>query len=90
MTRSIRLERRLTHDAALRLWDEIAAQKGEPYTFDCSEVRHLSASAFQVLLIAARMGRRDGQAVGFRVPSEAFAEGLHLLGGEELLGGGMA
>ena len=83
MTDAIRLEPRLTHDAAIRLWGDLKAHRDGTIEVDCSDVRHLSATALQVLLVAHRAGK------GLKLVSrsDAFTEKLRLLGGEALFAG---
>jgi anti-anti-sigma regulatory factor len=87
MSQIIQLETRLTHDAAVRLWDILKDSAGEDIELDASEVRHLGATALQVLLVA---NNRDGAPPKITSPSEAFREKLALLGAENLISGDIA
>jgi ABC-type transporter Mla MlaB component len=77
----IQLDPRLTQDAAVALWDQISAHPGA-LALDASQVRHLSAAALQVLLVAARRAplRLDA-------PSDALCDALTRLGAGDLIGG---
>ena len=90
MTSTIRLERRLAHDAAVSLWNDLSDKTGATIELDCSDVRHISATALQVLLVADQACRTNGQQLNFLSPSDAFLEGLRTLGAEDLLSGGSA
>ena len=78
------LPERLDTRAAPALAEALRARDdGAQLVLDASAVRFVGAVCAQVLLAAA--GRRDGPALVFAAPSEAFAAGLARLGVDALL-----
>lgn len=87
MTKPIRLDERMTHEAAIRLWEEIVALKGEPIVLDGSEVRHLGGSALQVLLAAKKISSNDLRPLSVVSASQRLIRGVRTLGAEQELAG---
>ncbi len=90
MSQVLRLEPRLTHDAAVRLWDGIREQVEGPIALDASEVRHVSGQALQVLLAAQRLAAQSERSFELVAPSQALQDKLRLLGASFLLDGDAA
>ncbi|MFN3844950.1 MAG: STAS domain-containing protein [Paracoccaceae bacterium] len=83
--RTIELVARVTPDSAQALWYELesgfdAAGARPSLTIDASAVRHLSAAAVQVLLVARSRARRDGGNLLISTPSPEFRECLRVMG----------
>ncbi|MFN7222676.1 MAG: STAS domain-containing protein [Paracoccaceae bacterium] len=93
--RTIELVARVTPDSAQALWYELesafdAAGAKPRLTLDASAVRHLSAAAVQVLLVARNRARREGGTVLISTPSPEFRECLRVMGAGVLVAEDMA
>lgn len=80
MSKRIQSEENLDFQGAVRLSESLPAHRGLSVDFDCSEVRHLSAACLQVLLSALKTWASDNEQFVVSNPSDAFLEGLALLG----------
>lgn len=91
--RTIELVARITPDSAQALWYELenglesAGGKGA-ISLNAAAVRHLSAAALQVLLVASRRAERDGTRLKIVSPSPEFVESLRLMGASALVAEG--
>jgi anti-anti-sigma regulatory factor len=88
--RTIELVSRVTPDSAQALWYELESGLNgggdKPcITLDARAVRHLSAAALQVLLVADQRARRDGGMLRIVAASTEFRECLRVMGGQSLL-----
>ncbi|NEX45731.1 STAS domain-containing protein [Pseudotabrizicola algicola] len=93
--RTIELVARVTPDSAQALWYELesrfdTAGSKPAITVDASAVRHLSAAAVQVLLVAQRRAQRDGGALVLASPSPDCVDCLRVMGATALIGEGVA
>jgi anti-anti-sigma regulatory factor len=89
--RTIELVARVTPDSAQALWYELesrfdAAGAKPDIVIDGSAVRHLSAAAVQVLLIAQRRAHRDGGSVALTAASPECQDCLRVMGALALIG----
>jgi chemotaxis protein CheX len=71
--------------AAGPLLAELTAMRGQDLELDAGRVQRLGGQCLQVLLAAAAAWKQDGVAFVIRQPSEAFSEGLQLMGAEARL-----
>lgn len=88
--RTIELVARVTPDSAQALWYELesgfdAAGAKPSITVNASAVRHLSAPALQVLLVADKRARSDGGQLVIEAPSQEFNDCLRVMGASALL-----
>lgn len=88
--RTIEIVARLTPDAAQALWYELESRfeggGAKPLIdLNASGVRHLSAAALQVLLVAGKRAARDGGRLEICSPSDEFRECARLMGAQSLL-----
>ncbi|MFN4130656.1 MAG: lipid asymmetry maintenance protein MlaB [Paracoccaceae bacterium] len=93
--RTLELVAKVTPDSALALWYELesrfdAAGAKPSITIDAAAVRHLSAAAVQVLLVAQKRAQREGGAVVITSPSAECVDCLRVMGASALIGEGMA
>jgi anti-anti-sigma regulatory factor len=93
--RRIELLAKLTPDSAQALWYNLdagydAAGDAPATTLDAAEVRHLSAAALQVLLVAKARFAKDGGVLHLTNPSEEFLQALHTMGATTLIEEGVA
>lgn len=71
--------------AAAPLLAELTALRGQDLELDAGQVQRLGGQCLQVLLAAAAAWKQDGAAFVIRQSSEAFSEGLQLMGAEARL-----
>lgn len=76
----IELPRRLDVAICEYLSEEIRAAHGKALKLHAGEVELLGAGALQLLVSAQRQWAADGVAFTVEAPSEAFSDGLRLLG----------
>lgn len=93
--RTIELVARVTPDSAQALWYELesgfdAAEAKANITVNASAVRHLSAPALQVLLVADKRARSVGGKLVINAPSPEFNECLRVMGASALLSDGVS
>lgn len=86
----LELAARVTPDSAQALWYELesrfdAAGPKPALVIDAAAVRHLSAAAVQVLLVARQRAQRDGGALVMTAPSPDCVECLRIMGASSLL-----
>lgn len=89
--RTIELVAKVTPDSAQALWYELesrfdGAGPKPAITIDANAVRHLSAAAVQVLLVAQKRAQRDGGALTILSPSAECMECLRVMGASSLIG----
>ncbi|MDO8882228.1 MAG: STAS domain-containing protein [Pseudotabrizicola sp.] len=89
--RTLELVARVTPDSAQALWYDLesrfdAAGARPEIAIDGSAVRHLSAAAVQVLLMAQRRAKRDGGVVSLIAASPECCECLRIMGALALIG----
>ena len=82
---ALALDSVLDLDAATPLRAAILERRGSDLTIDGSAVRHLGGLCAQVLASAASTWAGDGRSLSFRSPSEAFVQGVSLLGLDTIL-----
>ncbi|MFN4155270.1 MAG: STAS domain-containing protein [Paracoccaceae bacterium] len=88
--RKIELAAKVTPDSAQALWYELesrfdAAGAKSGITIDAAAVRHLSAAAVQVLLVAHKRAQRDGGALVITAPSPECIHCLRIMGALSLI-----
>ena len=88
--RRIELVARVTPDSAQALWYELESRFDAPgaradIAIDGSAVRHLSAAAVQVLLVAERRAKRDGGSVTLVAASDECRACLRTMGSLSLI-----
>jgi chemotaxis protein CheX len=71
--------------AAGPLLADLSALRGQDIELDAGQVQRLGGQCLQVLLAAAAAWKQDGASFVIRQSSEAFREGLQLLGAEARL-----
>ena len=85
----IELAQRVTPDSAQALWYELESSfdRAGPrsVTVDASGVRHLSAAALQVLMVAHKRAMRDGGSLIVLAPSAQFLDCIMVMGAEDLV-----
>ena len=89
--RKIELAAKVTPDSAQALWYELesrfeAAGAKPGITIEAAAVRHLSAAAVQVLLVAHKRAQRDGGALVLAAPSPECLDCLRIMGASSLIG----
>lgn len=89
--REIELAARVTPDSAQALWYELErgldrAGAKPDITIDARAVRHLSAAAVQVLLVARKRVQRDGGVLVIADPSPECIDCLRIMGASSLIG----
>ena len=80
MTGSINLSARLDSQATRDLAAAIARHRGDPLTLCAEQVTFLGALTLQLIIAAHRQWREDGNEFRIVNPSDAFVEGLEILG----------
>lgn len=93
--RTIELVARVTPDSAQALWYDLesrydAAGAKPDISIDASAVRHLSAAAVQVLLVARQRAKRDGGALTLTAVSPECRDSLRVMGALSLITEDMA
>ncbi|PJF11145.1 STAS domain-containing protein [Pseudorhodobacter sp. MZDSW-24AT] len=93
--RTIELVARVTPDSAQALWYELESQfdgagPKPALVIDAQAVRHLSAAAVQVLLVAQKRAQRDGGTLSLITPSPECQECLRVMGATSLIGEAVA
>lgn len=63
-----------------RLAEELRQSRGHPIMLDASNVTFLGALSLQLLIAACRQWKDDSMAFKIMSPSEAFLDGLNLMG----------
>ena len=71
--------------AARPLWTQLCAARQQPIEIDASQAERLGGLCLQVLISAKRAWEADGMAFAIVDPSQAFADAVHLMGGDELM-----
>lgn len=89
--RKIELAAKVTPDSAQALWYELESRFDDARVkpdimIDATAVRHLSAAAVQVLLVARKRARRDGGTLTIAAPSPECIDGLRIMGALSLIG----
>lgn len=79
-TKTLQLAEVLDLPAAVPLAKSLVESRGAGIVIDASAVQRLGAQCLQVLLSAASTWAADGQPLAIVNRSQAFAEGLQLLG----------
>ncbi len=82
---TLRLAKVLDFAAAAGLKDELSQFRGRAAVLDASDVQRLGTQCAQVLLSARRTWLAENQPFEIKDASEAFREGLHRLGVDEML-----
>lgn len=82
MKGSITLAACLDSLATERLASEFAPQRGHPLTVHAGEVSFVGALALQLLLATYRQWQADEKLFEITGPSDAFLDGIALLGGD--------
>lgn len=87
--RTIELVARVTPDSAQALWYELesgfeAGGNKPAIVLNAAAVRHLSAAALQVLLVAQKRAARDGGRLQVTAPSVEFRDCLRVMGARAL------
>lgn len=80
MKGSLRLAACLDTLATEHLASELAPQRGHSLTLHAGQVKFIGALALQLLIAAHRQWQADGKPFRIAAPSEAFLEGVALLG----------
>ncbi|MCQ8784077.1 STAS domain-containing protein [Mangrovibrevibacter kandeliae] len=66
--------------AATPLAEQLSSLRGEAVALDASKVEQVGGLCLQVLLSAVATWKADGQPLELAAPSDAFEDGLKLLG----------
>lgn len=93
--RRIELLAKLTPESAQALWYNLdagydASGDAPAAMLDAADVRHLSAAALQVLLVAKARYAKDGGALHLTNPSDEFVQALQTMGASTLFEEGVA
>lgn len=79
----LRLSEICSGEHAPALVSEILTHQGNDLVIDASKVKTIDTQCIEVLIAAARLWSGDDMALQYQKPSEAFVQGLAMLGIEQ-------